>query len=119
MGWFWKRPSKQVVPLVQFLGEQDGPPERELKKGMAEILSTDPRVARAYLARVGYGQSGDEVALCISGPDDPRLVNQIGRYVHGVLPKGVHMDVLFLSGSQESELARCCRPFYVAGPAAC
>jgi hypothetical protein len=57
----------RTEPRVEFLGEQDGPPERKLKASIVEELTGVPAISRAYLARVGYQPQGrPAVALCLA-----------------------------------------------------
>lgn len=39
---------------IEFLGEQDGPAEQDLRSALRRDLANFPEAARAYLARVGY-----------------------------------------------------------------
>ena len=106
---------------VRFVGEQDGPPERELKRALAELCQRSRRVTRAYLARTEYDRPGvHHVALCLRTPggDHHReLVEEIGASFATSFGADRHLDVLFLSESQEHELRAVCRPFFPAGPA--
>jgi hypothetical protein len=117
MSWF-KWPRKKIEALhvaqVRFLGEQDGPPERELKEKLAEFFR-DSTVKSAYLAQVAY-ESGaaPEVALCIrseSGPDES-LAKDVGSVFARMFGKGEHMDIVFLDEGQEAELSKVCRAFF-------
>src|SRR5947208_16282885 len=57
-------PQEMRVSGVQYLSEQDGPPERLLKNRLSEFFQRDKRVQRDFLAKVSLdGQAG--VALCI------------------------------------------------------
>jgi hypothetical protein len=47
-----RRPERIRVPLPQFLGEQDGFAEQELKRKLIELFSRLPMVTIAYLVRV-------------------------------------------------------------------
>jgi len=51
------------APSVQFLYEQDGPPERVLKSQLVELFKRNVNVKRAYLARISSGDQSS-VALC-------------------------------------------------------
>jgi hypothetical protein len=65
MFWPFKRelrpPEKWYAPRIRFVGEQDGPPERQLKAELNALLAQRSHVQRAYLARAVY--------------DDPQLIN--------------------------------------------
>ena len=117
MGLFGKRqrePEVRTEKKIRFVCEQDGVPERALKALLApELLSRN--VERAYLARVEYQDpSAYEVALCVRGAEDRALVQAIADHFAKVFGRAVHLDTLFLSESQEQELARVCSPFYRA-----
>jgi hypothetical protein len=60
----WRRPRERHAAAIEFLGEQDGAPERELKTRLVRhVLPTYP-VERAYLARTRMGnESGVTVCL--------------------------------------------------------
>ena len=117
MAWFWKRrirtPGFRREPVVRFIGEQDGAPERRLKAEVSNILFRHGDATRAYLARVEYGNhAGIEVALCIRGKDNPQLVRSVAVCFQKTFNVKEHLDVLFLSDSQEAEVDRVCAPFY-------
>lgn len=75
-------PRAIYVPQVRFIGEQDGPAERELKQRLAEFFRGHQSVKAAYLARVSYGDAGPvSVALCLRtqlGPDSG-IAEKVGR----------------------------------------
>lgn len=103
---------------VQFLAEQDGPPERIIKAEFAKVLSGTPHVLKAYLAIVRYGAGGGyDVALClhsVTGPDE-RLVGHLTSIFAHYFGGAQHLEILFLQGPQDQAVARVCRPFYLAG----
>ncbi len=106
-----------IAPEIRFVGEQDGPPERDLKSHLVDLFADEPTVRRAYLARVQYDDSQNwDVALCLAArePDIPHINERIGRLFAGVFAKHMHLDVLFLSGAQEEEIAKVCTGFYRA-----
>jgi hypothetical protein len=110
-------PEPRTEPRVEFLGEQDGPPEQALKAMLTADFAERPTVLRAYLARVGFQPgSPSGVALCLVSAKgaDTDLVQRIGQRFAGLFASGVPLDILFLSGDQEADLQRVCRPFYVA-----
>ena len=111
------RPGDElVVPALRFVGEQDGPPERELKARLVEVFRLDSRVARAYLARVEYGDgSGMHIALCLSSSFagfDQALVREIGGVFASLFGSHEHLDTVFLREEQEETLTQVCRAFY-------
>ena len=120
MSWFnpksKKHPEEIQVPQLQFLGEQDGPPERELKSRLAEFFRRDQSVNTAYLARVAYGDTSLAVTLCLRsqfGPDRG-LAEKVGTIFASMFGGHEHLDI-FLSEAQEAELMKVCKPFFQAG----
>ena len=109
-----KNPEEFQVPQLRFLGEQDGPPERELKCRLAEFFERDKTVNKAYLARVAYGAESFAVALCLRaqlGPDRG-LAERVGKIFASMFGGHEHLDIIFLSEIQEAELASVCKPFF-------
>lgn len=108
-----KEPRVMRVPYVQFLGEQDGKPERLLKDRLVESFMQREDVQRAYLAQF---ISGDQigVALCMTVRygADAKLVREIGSIFASIFVSRAHLDILFLSEPQESALKKVCAPFY-------
>jgi len=114
-----RKQSEEVrVPEVRFLGEQDGPPEQLLKDRLADLFRLDRSVGRAYLARVDFGEGKDaSVVLALRtqlGPDKG-MVEKVGTVFGDVFNAEEHLDIMFLTDSQEAQLARTCRPFFGQG----
>ncbi len=119
--WFGKKASREAkfrVTELTFMGEQDGPPERDLKNALVQLLSRHQAVRRAYLARVSYGApTGYEVALCLAAPASGQLRRAVGDVFARQFNNTQHLDILFLKDSeQEAALAHVCRPFYEVPP---
>ena len=110
-----RKPQIRREAAVRFLREQDGPPERLLKNALRAILAPRASVARAYLARVDYGDpAAYEVALCIFGDVDPALVREVGLVFAGLAGRDAHLDILFLTNENEAKLKKVSRAFYEA-----
>jgi hypothetical protein len=110
-----RAPEARMERRIEFLGEQDGPPERELKASIVEELTRVPAISRAYLARVGYQPQGrPAVALCLAGTlrDDPALVKRISDRFGAMFGQGAALDIVFLTREQEADVARVCGAFY-------
>lgn len=106
--------SVRTEPRVEFLGEQDGIPEGELKALLVETLKGFPSVAHAYLARVGF-QPADHrsVALClVAGQPNPRIVREVRTQFRALFAKNAFVDIIFLSDDQQADVARVCPAFY-------
>jgi SseB protein C-terminal domain len=112
-----KNPEEFRVPQLQFLGEQDGPPERELKFRLAQFFQSDQSVTTAYLARVAYGGESFAVALCLRARFgfDRGLAEELGKIFASIFGSHEHLDIIFLSEAQQSELAIVCKPFFQVG----
>jgi len=111
-----RKKSEEVrVSEIRFLGEQDGPPERLLKERLADFFRRDRSVSRAYLARVDFGEGKDaSVVLGLRtqfGPDKG-MVEKVGTIFADVFNSKEHLDIMFLTDSQEAQLARACKPFF-------
>jgi len=109
-----KDPEEFQVPQVRFLGEQDGPPERELKSRLAQFFQSDQSVTTAYLARVVYAGESFAIALCLRaqlGPDRG-FAEKVGKIFASMFGGHEHLDIIFLSKMQEAELAIVCKPFF-------
>ena len=115
---------------VQFVGEQDGDPERELKEKLADTLRP-MGVRKAYLALVSYDErkgpqnaTGDgtpltlNVALCVTlgenAAEKREIVERAGHNFEAMFGTAQHMDIIFLTDQQELALGKVCRPFYMA-----
>jgi hypothetical protein len=104
------------VRKVKYLGEQDGPAEREFKTQLSMLMSQNSKVSCAYLARVNYGRTNPEaMALCVRaeiGPDERRFAEDVGKLFASMFNVQEHLDVLFLKLDEEIELAKVCSPFF-------
>jgi hypothetical protein len=104
---------------VEFLGERSGAAEDTLKRELILEFATRPVIQRAYLARVGFGEAGEAVALCVLSDrgEDRSLVVRVGELARRRRAADAVLDVVFLSAEQDTELSRVCRPFYSRPPA--
>jgi hypothetical protein len=114
-----RKKSEEVrVHEIRFLGEQDGPPERLLKDRLADFFRRDGSVSRAYLARVDFGE-GKEASVVLAlrtqfGPDKG-MVEKVGTIFADVFNAKEHLDIMFLTDTQEAELTKACQPFFEQG----
>ena len=100
---------------VRFVCEQDGVPEQQFKDALIVALQALPAVQKAYLARVDFGDpSAYPVDLCLSASEDPGAVHAVSAVFGRIFQAKQHLDIVFLTPQQETELARICRPFYIA-----
>lgn len=104
-----------VEPGVEFLAEQDGVPERELKAELCRGLEELPAVRRAYLAVVQFsGKSSQSIALCLvaSAGSESTVVPKIGAVFFRMFNPDQSMDIMFVNDSQELLLSQVCTPFF-------
>lgn len=111
-----RKPSEEVrVCQINFVVEQDGTPERELKSKLVAFFNRAAWVRVAYLARVTYEDGGPmHVALCVRGqPGQNRVFGQrVGEIFASVFGSHEHIDVIWITPDQETVLVKVCRPFY-------
>jgi len=115
-----QRPIEEMqAPKMRFIGEQDGPPERDLKARLVDFFHQDKSIRSAYLARVLYDdQTTENVVLCLqtqSGPDR-YLAEKIGQIFGSMFGSQEHLDIIFISDAQKPELSKVCKPFFEEGP---
>jgi hypothetical protein len=112
------RKAQIRIQQLNFLGEQDGPPERELKEQLATFLDRGQWARVAYLARVTYEKMAPaNVALCVRGQtgQDRVFAEQVGRIFGPIFGSHEHLDIIWLSPEQEAALMQVCKPFFKAG----
>jgi hypothetical protein len=103
---------------IQFIGEQDGAPEKVLKDRLVAFFSASADVSRAYLVRVRYAPDSDgSVALALRA-DSTRaasIVEKVSSIFAGWSSSGNHLDIVFLNDDQESRLLKVCGAFFQRG----
>jgi hypothetical protein len=116
---FWFRKKRRLeelhVPKVNFICEQDGIPERDLKQKFIPLFETRDHILSAYLARVSYANPIEpNVALCIrmDKKDDIDLRKAIADIFAAIFNRKEHLDIIFIQSNQEEELRKVCRPFF-------
>jgi len=119
---FSKQPTQELVaPVLVFLGEQNGVPERMLKEKLCEVFGERTNLLTAYLARAHYGDPKD-ISLClcmrVATAPDKLLVEAIDSLFAQSFNRAVHLDMVFLNAGQEQQLATVCKPFYQRSPTA-
>jgi hypothetical protein len=102
------------VAHVDFVGEQDGPVERQLTAKLSAIFDDDHCVNRAYLVRATLdGEATVLLGLQTDGPDSQDLVARIQDAFKTIFASSQHLDVLFLSDEQVRSVGRVSRPFHI------
>jgi hypothetical protein len=101
---------------VTFIGEQDGAYERRLKEAISVLLDLNATVARAYLARVRYGDgmSGGVMLglLTHDKKESGKLALQMDRAFGALFNTQAHLDVVFLDDEGDARMRKACPPFY-------
>jgi hypothetical protein len=103
------------APRIRFLSEQDGVPERELKKELVVLFAGFDTVIRAYLVRVDYGNPNEfNVALCLRTHSEPppELNDGISEIFSNIFRTDEHLDVLILTEEMERDMGGVCCPFF-------
>jgi hypothetical protein len=110
-----RSPEPRIEQLVEFVGEQDGLAEQQLKAALAAEFATRPQVHRAYLTQVRYAPDGPhDVALCIRGVEDRTVVDAAEACFASIFASNVHLDIMFLTDAQEQDVQRVCKSFFSA-----
>jgi hypothetical protein len=109
--------SSFIPEPVDFVGQQSGPAEDELKRAFLQVIAETPTVQSAYLARV-YRGSMPSVAVCIRssiGMDD-KVEDRLNEIFKSRFRQDQRLDFLFLLEDEESRLRQVCPPFYEKRP---
>jgi hypothetical protein len=99
----------------EFVGQQVGCNADLLHSEFRAALAGLPQVQRAYFCRMRYlGAERVGAAVCVvaSASEDMRVVTSLAAVIRGNLDSGSHIDILFLSPSQERSVANVCQPFF-------
>lgn len=113
----FKAIGRVYVPKITFVAEQDGAVERTVKARWLPILEAHPELRRAFLVRAAYeGQQNVHVvlALCSNGSGDLKLIRALREPYAAIFSRNCPLDMVFVTSTQESEIARVCPPFYTA-----
>ena len=108
---------------IQFIGEQDGEPERDFKCELSVFLRQldewrplDEPV-RAYLCRVTCPSDDNsdsfDVALCFATKSDAKgeILKGAASIFHRMFGRREHLDIMFVDNDTETELRQVCSPF--------
>jgi hypothetical protein len=102
---------------IQFLGEQDGPSEQELKRQLSDFLRCEREIQKAYLVQIARdATSTPNVALCLVGEQTNilQVVQCCGTIYNELFQSTECIEVLFLNELQRSEVNLVARPFYAS-----
>lgn len=103
--------TEQIV----FVGQQDGPPERELKSRLVELFDGTPNVRAAYLAQVRYGDNvpiAIALCLCLNDVDGTDVVESASAIFAEMFGNDSRLDIVPIDKKQEVSLSRVCSAFY-------
>src|SRR5438128_597740 len=111
-----KTPGPLTVQSIDFVGDQNGPSERDLKRELSSLFSKRLDVLRAYLASVKYEDGSAHVALCIraTGTDFESIVTAAGEIFYPMFNQDTALDFIQLNDEKESRLKSVCQPFFEA-----
>jgi hypothetical protein len=111
--WLRRGPQVHRRQQIRFLTEQDGPSERILKQALERVFPVFPGIEHVYLVRVDYGDSSQyEVALCVRGPEDIRILQVVEEEFAKIFGSTQHLDTIFIDQDQESEVRQVAQPFF-------
>jgi SseB protein C-terminal domain len=108
-----------IVTKLRFLGEQEGHPEQMLKEKLTVLFDLGRKIDRAYLARVHFeNRPGVSVTLCLRAHSDgqEKILNSVSTVFSNLFNTKEHLDIIFISDEQETQLRGVCRPFYIKKP---
>ena len=103
------------VARVEFVTEQLGDAETDLKEKLIRIFRVNTRVMLAYLVSVRYPEVGQvKVALCLKHltGQDSELVQEVGAEFGRMFNHQESLDIMFLKPEEEERIATVARPFY-------
>jgi len=110
-----KATKRLNVRTVEFVGEQDGPIERELKARLLPLLLRDDRIGEAYLVRATYDDDDQVVVVLAVDRDRPdsAFVDSVAATFATLFRYPEHLDTLFLKSSDKERIRIVCRPFFI------
>lgn len=110
-----RSPDSFIPEPIDFVGQQAGPAEDELKGAFLQVLAATPTVHSAYLARIYRGKAPrPSVALCLRsaiGVDD-KVEEKLADIFRQRFRGDQGLDFLFLLEDEEIKLREVCPPFY-------
>lgn len=110
-----KKIQQLRVSCLEFVTEQVGDAEAELKERLVRIFQRNTQVMLAYLVNVRYPNAHQiKVALCLkhSTGQDFELVREVGAEFGRMFNSEESLDIMFLKGDEEERIALVARPFY-------
>jgi hypothetical protein len=114
--WGFKKRGSITVTSINFLCEQQGHSEDELKQRLSGYFRSEFAISIAFLLRVRYGDSADQhVALCIysDGVDQKSAQEHISEIFRGMFKSDQSIDIIFLDSHKMQPALHAGKPFYV------
>lgn len=100
---------------VEFVTEQLGEAETELKEELTKIFRGNTHVMLAYLVSVCYPDADQvKVALCLKHAtgEDLDLMQEVGAEFGRMFNAQESLDIMFLKPEEEERIATVAKPFY-------
>lgn len=108
--------TQQLGPAdVRFVGQQDGPIEKDFTSRLSAFFEQKKANLAAYLCRVHYGDPSQvSVAICLASPDGQQIeiVDGISLIFREMFGQHEHVDIMFIGEEQVLSIEQVCRPFY-------
>jgi SseB protein C-terminal domain len=109
-------PTTINIGFPEFLSEQRGPLEDQLKERLCSMFARVGGVASAYLITVAY-EGGFDRGVVLGVATDEKTMNllvpQIGDVFKSLFSADECLDIVLLNKDSESRAAAVCSPFYM------
>lgn len=115
MAWWKRQPKSFRVRAIDYVSEQDGPPERDLKTALGELFVASDEVQAAFLLRVRLPKATQEsVMLVVRAPDADRrrLVKRITHVFQQHFGSNVSLDISFMTLDDVARAEMVASAFY-------
>lgn len=119
MWWDLRSPQSFLPEPIDFVGQQVGPVEDDLKSAFRQVLGTTPTAQSAYLARIYRGKAPQaSVAVCVRSTTgmDLKLEERLLEIFRARFRGDQRLDILFVLEGEEARLREVCPPFYEKVP---
>jgi hypothetical protein len=105
--------DQHQVAEIRFLHEQDGAPELVLKDKLREVFRRNRALERAYLVMARLGEeTGVVLGLATRFGPEEKIVTTVQAAFASVFNSDEHLDIVFLTDEQETQLTKVCKPFF-------
>jgi hypothetical protein len=104
------------MPSVEFIAEQKGSFENQIKDSLVPVLKMHSQIHRAYLVAVRYAEGNTGVALCIESETgaSEQIVKDVANTFRKNAGPNVVLDIIFLTDEQRPRVRNLAQAFYVA-----